>query len=78
MIQTDTTSSNYKTYQFSQGYNTMKFKADQVGRHMLYFVVNSQPSNVVVVDVFAQAQQGSTNPVHAMSLSEQWAVAQSV
>lgn len=66
-IQTDTTSSKYKTYQFNQGYNTMNFYADQVGRHMLYFVVNSQPSNVVVVDVFAQAPAGSTNPVHTMS-----------
>ena len=36
----------------------MNFNADQVGRHMLYFVVNNQPSNVVVVDVFAQAQAG--------------------
>jgi hypothetical protein len=64
MIQTDTTSTKYKTYQFNQGYNTMNFNADQVGRHMLYFVVNSQPSNVVVVDVFAQAPAVSTNPVH--------------
>ena len=56
MIQTDATSSKYKTYEFNQGYNTMNFKADQVGRHMLYFVVNSQPSNVVIVDVFAEAQ----------------------
>ena len=55
MIQTGTTSSKYSTYQFNQGYNTMNFKADQVGRHMLYFVVNNQPSNVVVVDVFAQS-----------------------
>ena len=55
MIQTGTTSSKYSTYQFNQGYNTMNYKADQVGRHMLYFVVNSQPSNVVIVDVFAQA-----------------------
>ena len=54
MIQTGTTSSKYNTYQFNQGYNTMNFKADQVGRHMLYFVVNNQPSNVVIVDVFAQ------------------------
>ena len=66
-IQTDTTSSKYSTYQFSQGYNTMNFYADQVGRHMLYFVVNSQPSNVVIVDVFAQAPAGSTGPVHTMS-----------
>ena len=55
IIQTDTTSSKYSTYQFNPGYNTMNFNADQVGRHMLYFVVNNQPSNVVVVDVFAQA-----------------------
>jgi hypothetical protein len=58
MIQTGTTSSKYSTYQFNPGYNTMDFNADQVGRHMLYFVVNNQPSNVVVVDVFAQAQTG--------------------
>ena len=37
----------------------MNFYADQVGRHTLYFVVNNQPSNVVVVDVFAQAQPGT-------------------
>ena len=59
MTQTDTTSPKYKTYQFSQGYNTMNFNADKVGRHMLYFVVNNQPSNVVVVDVFAQAGSGN-------------------
>ena len=64
MIQTDTTSSKYRTYQFNQGYNTMNYKADEVGRHMLYFVVNSQPSNVVIVDVLAQAEPGSMNPVH--------------
>jgi hypothetical protein len=37
----------------------MNFKAEEVGRHMLYFVVNSQPSNVVIVDVFAQAEPGN-------------------
>jgi len=58
MIQTNTTDSRHKTYQFNQGYNTMNFNADQVGRHMLYFVVNNQPSNVVIVDVFAQALEG--------------------
>jgi len=68
MIQTDTTSSMYKTYQFNQGYNTMNFNADQVGRHMLYFVVDSQPSNVIIVDVFAQTPAGSTQPiVHVIS-----------
>lgn len=67
MIHADAMSSKYKTYQFYQGYNTMTFKADQLGRHMLYFVVNNQPSNVIVVDVFAMAPSGSATPVHAAS-----------
>ena len=66
MIQTGTTSSKYSTYQFNEGYNTMNYKAEEVGRHMLYFVVNSQPSNVVIVDVFSQEQPGSTTPVHTI------------
>jgi hypothetical protein len=44
----------------------MNYKADKVGRNMLYFVVNSQPSNTVIVDVLPQAA-GSTKPVHAIS-----------
>ncbi len=64
VVQTDTTTQKYSTYQFSQGYNTMNFYADQVGRHMLYFVVNNQPSNVVIVDVLAQASAGSTTLIH--------------
>jgi len=58
IVQTDTSTVKYSTYQFNQGYNTMNFNAAQVGRHMLYFVVNNQPSNVVVVDVFAQTTTG--------------------
>ncbi len=61
IVQTDTNTVKYNTYQFYQGYNTMNFNADQIGRHMLYFVVNNQPSNVVVVDVFGQAQPVSGN-----------------
>jgi hypothetical protein len=57
-IQNDTTSSRYKTFEFNQGYNIMNFKADQVGRHLLNFVVNSQPSNTVIVDVLPQAPTG--------------------
>ena len=55
IVQTDTSTVKYNIYQFNPGYNTMNFQAGQVGRHMLYFVVNNQPSNVVIVDVFAQA-----------------------
>lgn len=42
--------------------NTMNIYVDQVGRHMLYFVVNNQPSNMIVVDVSTQAFAGSTTP----------------
>ena len=57
-LQNDTTSLRYKTFEVNQGYNTMYFKADQVGRHLLNFVVNSQPSNTVIVDVLPQAPTG--------------------
>ena len=33
----------------------MIFRADRIGRHLLYLVADNQPSNVVVIDVFAQA-----------------------
>jgi hypothetical protein len=62
VVQTNASTLEYNTYQFYQGYNTMSFNADQVGRHMLYFVVNNQPSDVVVVDVFAQAPGGAITP----------------
>jgi hypothetical protein len=35
----------------------MNYHTNQIGRHMLYFVVNNQPSNVIIVDVFSQAPQ---------------------
>ncbi|MGV8175897.1 MAG: hypothetical protein ACP5OU_09365 [Methanothrix sp.] len=54
-VQTESASLNSRTYQFYDGYNSMIFRADRIGRNLLYFVVNNQPSNVVVIDVFAQA-----------------------
>jgi hypothetical protein len=73
-IQTESTSLKSKTYQFYKGYNTMKFNADQIGRYMLYFVVNNQPSNIVVVDVFAQAPmtQYSINPIPGSVNTQQY------
>jgi hypothetical protein len=72
IVQTDTNTLKYKTYQFYSGYNTMNFNVDQVGRHMLYFVVNNQPSNVVVVDVFAQAQPDSMVQSTSIEESNGW------
>jgi hypothetical protein len=55
LIQTNAVSTDYRTAQFNPGYSSMSFIAGKTGRHMLYFVVNNQPSNVVTVDVFSQA-----------------------
>jgi hypothetical protein len=55
LIQTNAVSTEYRTAQFNSGYSSMSFIAGQTGRHMLYFVVNNQPSNVVIVDVFSPA-----------------------
>jgi len=55
LIQTNAVSTDYRTAQFNSGYSSMSFIAGQTGRHMLYFVVNNQPSNMVIVDVFSQA-----------------------
>lgn len=54
-VQTETASLKSGTYQFYDGYNSMIFRADRIGRHLLYLVADNQPSNVVVIDVFAQA-----------------------
>ena len=69
IIQNDTQSVSFKVYQFYPGYNTMNFAADQVGRHILLFIVNNQPSNVVIVDVFAPMAL-STPPSLSMPPSE--------
>ena len=54
-ITNGTNAQRSRIYQFHQGYNSMKYRADEMGRHMLYFVVDNQPSNVIIIDVFAQA-----------------------
>ncbi|MBN1324501.1 MAG: hypothetical protein JW986_10980 [Methanotrichaceae archaeon] len=40
-------------YSFFQGFNRMSFHAGSVGRHILLFIKDDQPSNVVIVDVAA-------------------------
>ena len=37
------------------GYNSLNFRADEVGRHILLFVLNNQPSNAIIIDVISQA-----------------------
>jgi len=55
VIQTNSLKTDYQGMQFNPGYSSMSFLAGQTGRHMLYFVVNNMPSNVVIVDVFTQS-----------------------
>lgn len=42
---------HYDQYNEFPGYNRIAFHADTVGRHILFFVSDSRPSNVVVIDV---------------------------
>ena len=64
-ITNGTASQRSGIFQFHPGYNSMKYRAGEVGRHMLYLVVDNQPSNVIIIDVFAQAPtaQLSTYPI---------------
>lgn len=39
------------SYNFYPGYSRLIVEADEVGRHILFFVLNNQPSNAVIVDV---------------------------
>ena len=38
-------------YDFTPGYSRLIFRSDAIGRHVLSFVVNDQPSNDIVIDV---------------------------
>lgn len=60
-IQTETTSLTYRVLQLDAGYSILNFNAVQIGRHMLYFVMDNQPSNVIIVDVFPQFAQDQPN-----------------
>lgn len=40
-----------RSYYLYQGYSRINFEADEVGRHVLIFTANNQPSNAVIVDV---------------------------
>ncbi len=48
------------TYNFYSGYNRISFQGDSVGRHLLFFVSNNQPSNIIIVDVVSGYLPGGT------------------
>ncbi len=55
ITQTDSMNVTGKRMNFYSGYNSLNFMADKVGRHILMFVLNNQPSNSIIVDVISQA-----------------------
>ena len=55
IVQTDALNITSKRVNFYSGYNSLNFRADKVGRHILQFVLNNQPSNSIIVDVISQA-----------------------
>lgn len=54
-LQTDSASVTSKRVTFFSGYQNMNFVADKVGRHILLFVINNQPSNAIIIDVISEA-----------------------
>ncbi len=67
-IQTNNIFHDYGIYQLNPGYSIMSFDADQAGRHMLYFVIKNQPSNLVIVDVMPlQTEPASSKPARTVS-----------
>ena len=55
LLQTNSLNITGKRLNFYSGYNSLNFMADKVGRHVLFFVLNNQPSNSIIIDVIAQA-----------------------
>ncbi len=71
ILQTDAQSITSKRVNFYAGYNSINFLADKVGRHVLLFVLNNQPSNAIIVDVISQAptvQSTATTGASASSM----------
>jgi hypothetical protein len=55
----------YKLYSFYPGYNRLTFNPDEVGRHILLFVINNRPSNAVIVDVIDEVWPPLPGPMSA-------------
>ncbi len=68
IIQTDSLNITSKRVNFYSGYNSINFMADKVGRHVLLFVLNNQPSNAIIVDVISQAPPTQQAPVAGQML----------
>ena len=65
ILQSDSLNITSKRLDLYPGYNSLNFKADEVGRHILLFVLNNQPSNAIIIDVISQAPPAQQTPAVA-------------
>ena len=63
----------YSQYMFYPGYNgNLYFFADEVGRHILLFVINNQPSNAVIIDVVSGWTPAPTTRYAKITIMSSW------
>ncbi len=65
ILQNDSLNITSRRLDLYPGYNSLNFKADEVGRHILLFVLNNQPSNAIIIDVISQAPPAQQTAVVA-------------
>lgn len=59
VLQTGVSSVKNSQYQLYPGYNLVSFYSGQAGRHILYYIIANQPSNVVIVDSVYQTPEST-------------------
>ncbi|MGB4697834.1 MAG: hypothetical protein WBH08_08310 [Methanothrix sp.] len=65
ILQSDSLNITSKRLDLYPGYNSLNFKADEVGRHIILFVLDNQPSNAIIIDVISQAPPAQQTTVAA-------------
>lgn len=59
---------SHKGYRLLPGYYIMNLSADELGRTMLIFAVDNQPSNAVMIDVLPPEVKAESGPVAVVSV----------
>ena len=65
ILQSNSLNITSKRLDLYPGYNSLNFKADEVGRHIILFVLDNQPSNSIIIDVISQAPPAQQTAVAA-------------
>lgn len=65
ILQSDSLNITSKRLDLYPGYNSLNFKADEAGRHIILFVLDNQPSNSIIIDVISQAPPAQQTAVAA-------------